>query len=119
MSLAAVSGSDNYSPLQLTKLFLWELKTFYATFTRFGDLNCLSQRKHTLCLCIFYNGPSLRKKNNQMDFPSRVSSNTFSPINVLLNLCALTMIDDTCRTQCRVKMTVGAIVLIQNGASVT
>lgn len=47
--LTAVSASDTRSPLLLTQQLLWESQPFYSAFTRYSDLNGLSQRK----LCVF------------------------------------------------------------------
>lgn len=40
------------------------------------------------------------------------------PFNVLLNFCALTMIDDSCRAKCWVEMPTGRTVLAEDGAGV-
>lgn len=43
MRVTVVSGSGRSCPLQLTRLFLWESKSFYSSVTRYSDLNRLCQ----------------------------------------------------------------------------
>lgn len=119
MRPTTVSASDKRSRLQLTQLFLWESKPFDSAVARYSDHNSLSQRKRTcrLCMCV---STESRLNNRQVKFLIKgLLKHNFPPFNVLLNLCALAVIDDACRAQCGIEMPAGATVLAEDGAGVT
>lgn len=74
-----------------------------------------------MCLCVrvlsFTREPLLNKSNQTGKIQINSLFKLF-PLNVLLNLCALTVVDDPCRAQRRVEMPTGPTVLAEDGASV-
>lgn len=80
-----------------------------------GILNCLAQQKQTPYISVVICTIGLHfSKTDQMGKLSSRESNQSPP----LDLCALTMVDDSCSAQCWVEVPIGPSVLANDGATV-